>query len=61
LRSGSLRLYAEDPEKLVREWQAKWPFDGLHWRGHRWVEPDMEDVFTAYSQGYHALLKPPKS
>jgi len=58
LRSGSLRLYAADPEKLVTEWEAKWSFDGLEWRGHRWVEPDMEDVFTAYSQGYHALLKP---
>jgi ABC-2 type transport system ATP-binding protein len=58
LRSGSLRLYAANPEKLVDEWQAKWPFDDLQWRGHRWVEPDMEDVFTAYSQGYDALLKP---
>ncbi|HEY8835173.1 MAG TPA: ABC transporter ATP-binding protein [Chthoniobacterales bacterium] len=58
LRSGSLRLYAANPEKLVSEWQTKWPFDDLQWRGHRWVEPDMEDVFTAYSQGYDALLKP---
>jgi ABC-2 type transport system ATP-binding protein len=61
LRSGNLRLYAANPEKLVNEWQAKWPFDDLQWRGHRWVEPDMEDVFTAYSQGYDALLKPPQS
>src|SRR5204863_5884732 len=51
LRSGSLRLYAADAEKLVNEWQRNWPFDDLEWRGHRWVEPDMEDVFTAYSQG----------
>jgi ABC-2 type transport system ATP-binding protein len=58
LRSGSLRLYAANPEKLVSEWQTRWPFDDLKWRGHRWVEPDMEDVFTAYSQGYDALLKP---
>ena len=58
LRSGSLRLYAANPEKLIHEWQAKWPFDDLQWRSHRWVEPDMEDVFTAYSQGYDALLKP---
>ena len=29
--------------------------------GERWVEPDMEDVFTAYSQGYDALLKPAKN
>src|SRR5256885_222977 len=58
LRSGSLRLYAIDAEKLVNEWQRDWPFADLKWRGHRWVEPDMEDVFTAYSQGYDALLKP---
>jgi ABC-2 type transport system ATP-binding protein len=61
LRSGSLRLYATDAEKLVADWQAKWPFNDLEWRGHRWAEPDMEDVFTAYSQGYDALLKPPRS
>jgi ABC-2 type transport system ATP-binding protein len=58
LRSGALRLYAADPEKLVDEWETQWPFDDLKLRGHRWVEPDMEDVFTAYSQGYDALLKP---
>ena len=58
LRSGSLRLYATDAEKLVNDWETRWPFDDLKWRGHRWVDPDMEDVFTAYSQGYDALLKP---
>jgi ABC-2 type transport system ATP-binding protein len=58
LRSGSLRLYAADAGTLVEEWKANWPFKDLKWRGHRWVEPDMEDVFTAYSQGYDALLKP---
>ena len=58
LRSGSLRLYAAEPAKLVAEWESAWPFDDLKWRDHRWVEPDMEDVFTAYSQGYDALLKP---
>ena len=58
LRSGSLRLYATDAEKLVADWEVKWPFNDLEWRGHRWAEPDMEDVFTAYSQGYDALLKP---
>ncbi len=61
LRSGSLRLYAADPEKLINDWQVRWPFPDLQWRGHRWVEPDMEDVFTAYSQGYDALLKPSQS
>ena len=61
LRSGSLRLYATDAEKLVADWGANWPFNDLEWRGHRWAEPDMEDVFTAYSQGYDALLKLPTS
>ena len=61
LRSGSLRLYATDAEKLVDDWQSQWPFNDLEWRGHRWAEPDMEDVFTAYSQRYDALLKPPQS
>jgi ABC-2 type transport system ATP-binding protein len=61
LRSGSLRLYAANAEKLVDDWRGKWPFKDLEWRGHRWAEPDMEDVFTAYSQGYDALLKPPQT
>jgi ABC-2 type transport system ATP-binding protein len=61
LRSGSLRLYAADSEKLLVEWQDQWPFPELRWIGHRWVEPDMEDVFTAYSQGYDAVLKPAQS
>ncbi|MDQ6765688.1 MAG: ABC transporter ATP-binding protein, partial [Verrucomicrobiota bacterium] len=58
LRSGSLRLYAAEPEKLVERWRHKWPFPEIAWKGERRVEPDMEDVFTAYSQGYSALLKP---
>ncbi len=58
LRSGSLRLYAAEPEKLVARWKEQWPFADLRWVGERWVEPDMEDVFTAYSQGYDAVLKP---
>ncbi len=58
LRSGALRLYAAEPEKLVERWQNAWPYPDLEWRGQRWVEPDMEDVFTAYSQGYKAVLKP---
>ena len=56
LRSGNLRLYAPEAERLLAEWVAQWPFDGLQLRGHRWAEPDMEDVFTAYSQGYDAML-----
>jgi hypothetical protein len=57
LRSGSLRLYAAEPEKLIARWRAAWPFPDLHLLGERWVEPDMEDVFTAYSQGYNDVLK----
>jgi ABC-2 type transport system ATP-binding protein len=57
LRSGSLRLYASDPEKLIENWRQKWPFPDLKLLGERRVEPDMEDVFTAYSQGYDAVLK----
>jgi ABC-2 type transport system ATP-binding protein len=56
LRSGRLRVYAPEPEKLVEKWRRDWPFDDLRWRGERWVEPDMEDVFTAYSQGFDAVL-----
>ncbi|MDQ6808005.1 MAG: ABC transporter ATP-binding protein [Verrucomicrobiota bacterium] len=58
LRSGSLRLYTADAEKLIAQWQHQWPWPDLQWRGHRWAEPDMEDVFTAYSQGYTAVLTP---
>ena len=57
LRSGSLRLYTAQAEQLVAQWRERWPWPDLAWRGHRWVEPDMEDVFTAYSQGYGAVLK----
>ena len=58
LRSGSLRLYAAEPEKLLAKWRKAWPFEDIRWLGERWVEPDMEDVFTAYSQNYTAVLKP---
>jgi ABC-2 type transport system ATP-binding protein len=56
LRSGALRVYAADPEKLVANWKTGWPFAELKLLGERWIEPDMEDVFTAYSQGYEAVL-----
>ena len=56
LRSGHGRIYATDPRALVAEWQAHWPFSELTWHGHAWAEPDMEDVFKAYSQGYHEIL-----
>jgi ABC-2 type transport system ATP-binding protein len=57
LRSGSLRLYAPDSEKLWATWRENWPFPDLRLLGNRWVEADMEDVFTAYSQGYDGVLK----
>jgi ABC-2 type transport system ATP-binding protein len=56
LRSGRARVYAGDAGALLAQWQAAWPFDGTRLLGHRWVEPDMEDVFKAYSQGYHQML-----
>lgn len=56
LRSGALRIYSPDPDKLHAQWQANWPFPDLKLLGERWVEPDMEDVFTAYSQGYESVL-----
>ena len=58
LRSGHLRLYAADPENLLAHWRQDWPFPDIRFLGERWVEADMEDVFTAYSQGYTAVLKP---
>jgi len=57
LRSGSLRLYAQEPEKLMARWRENWPFPDIRLLGERWMEPDMEDVFTAYSQGYDGVLK----
>ncbi|HEY3600330.1 MAG TPA: ABC transporter ATP-binding protein [Chthoniobacterales bacterium] len=58
LRSGSLRLYAPDAERLLDHWKGNWPFPELTLQDWRWAEPDMEDVFTAYSQGYTEMLKP---
>ena len=59
LRSGGLRLYVTEPEKLMARWRENWPFPDLRLLGERWVEPDMEDVFTAYSQGYDTVLNKP--
>ena len=58
LRSGSLRLYTADPEKLVARWREHWPLEGIRWNDQRLVDPDMEDVFTAYSEGFNAMLNP---
>jgi len=57
LRSGRIRIYSAASERLVTEWQKRWPFDGLTWLGHSWAVPDMEDVFKAYSQGYAEILE----
>ena len=56
LRSGRARIYAGDAEALLAQWERAWPFPEAALLGHRWVEPDMEDVFKAYSQGYHQML-----
>jgi ABC-2 type transport system ATP-binding protein len=58
LRSGSLRLYAPDAERLLDHWKGNWPYPELNLQDWRWAEPDMEDVFTAYSQGYREMLEP---
>ena len=58
LRSQRVRVYSAAAEQLIAQWQTEWPFPGLKWLGHEWVAPDMEDVFKAYSQGYHDLLEP---
>jgi len=57
LRSGSLRIYTPNPKELIAKWRENWPFPDIQLLGDRLVEPDMEDVFTAYSQRYDALLK----
>src|SRR6266513_1808135 len=57
LRRGSLRLYASEPDKIIARWRENWPFPDIRLLGERWVEPDMEDVFTAYSQGYDGVPK----
>ncbi len=55
LRSGRVRVYARNPNALLAEWTERWPFK-QRLAGYRWVDPDMEDVFTAYSQGYREIL-----
>ncbi len=58
LRSGSLRVYAPEAEALLADWERAWPFPEVNLLDHRWAEPDMEDIFTAYSQGYAAMIDP---
>src|SRR2546430_1734732 len=57
LRSGSLRLYAPEAEQLIARWRENWPFPDIRLLGEWWIEPDMEDVFTVYSQGYDRVQK----
>jgi ABC-2 type transport system ATP-binding protein len=54
LRSGRLRIHSADPQALLDQWQQYWPFPGLKFLGYSWLEPDMEDVFSAYAQGRHS-------
>ena len=56
LRGGRVRLYAEQPAGLLDGWRRQWPYPGLHWTGHRWVDADMEDIFLACSHGFDQLL-----
>jgi ABC-2 type transport system ATP-binding protein len=52
LRSGCIRIRSEHASELLKSWKNQWPFPDLQWRGHEWVEPDMEDVFmTLVEQG----------
>jgi ABC-2 type transport system ATP-binding protein len=57
LRSGRIRIYSANPDRLLAEWLERWPFAGLTLVGHSWAAPDMEDVFKAYSQGYSEILE----
>jgi ABC-2 type transport system ATP-binding protein len=58
LRSGRVRVYANEPRQLLANWQQAWPFPEIRWIGYHWVDADMEDVFSAYSQGFESILKP---
>ena len=53
LRSGRLRIQARDSEALLKGWLERWPYSNLRWLGYTWVEPEMEDVFMAYSQSFY--------
>jgi ABC-type multidrug transport system ATPase subunit/ABC-type multidrug transport system permease subunit len=53
LRSGRLRVQSRDPQGLLKRWHQHWPFPDLKWLGYSWAEPDMEDVFNAFTQGHY--------
>jgi hypothetical protein len=51
LRSGRIRLYSASPDRLLAQWQERWPFTRPQITAvTRGPTPDMEDVFKAYSQ-----------
>jgi len=54
LRRGRFRIQARDSEALLKGWLERWPYSNVRWLGYTWVEPEMEDVFMAYSQRYFA-------
>ncbi len=56
LLSGKVRVYSAQAESLVEAWTRAWPFPEIRWLGHAWVQPDLVDVFKAYSQGYAGIL-----
>ena len=37
LRSGGLRIYAHQPQKLMAKWRASWPFPDFQLKGERFV------------------------
>jgi ABC transporter family protein len=43
-------LYELSQQGTLKSWLERWPYGNLRWLGYSWVEPDMQDVFMAYSQ-----------
>lgn len=61
LRSGKVRIYTAEPQKLLEKWKISWPFPELKLINSCWVKPDMEDIFTSYSQGYNGMISSKES
>src|SRR5258707_15462761 len=57
LRSGRLRLQAQDPQDLLKRWHQHWPFPDLKWLGYSWGEPDMEYVFYTFTHGHYLKIR----
>jgi len=47
-----ITLSSETRQGLLKAWHQHWPFSELKLLGYSLVEPDVGDVFTAYSQEY---------